>query len=466
MDQMKTRITEIVAILLLIIVGLAACQIRSESTQPYSTSTPEPGPTKEVLKWATIAPGSIKPEATPTAPPLQYKPEGQIAFQSERDGNYEIYVATLDGTSFNRITNDPAVDVFPAWSPDGKQIVFCSDRNGDPDIFTMNMDGSGLKQITSSKGDDALPAWSPDGKQIAFSSNRDGDDEIYVMDRDGGTIQQLTNNSDMDIFPAWSPDGKRIAFTSNRDVNFEIYVMNKDGSNLLRLTDDPGMDANPAWSPNGTQIAFISNRDGFSNIYLMDSDGQNIRQITIQHATAEKPSWSPDGNFIAYASNLGGNRDIYVIEVNGVGLLRFTDSTLEDFYPAWSSTSGASVGMAPTPTLLTQYTCRVSTDFGYGYSEENPVKLGYDPRTLESDEERCLTWITGPQGQMVKTALLEEIDFNGSALCKVAVTYEGKGEPAILYFDISNYDQPLAPFGFACGSEIEYSKAIAAALRK
>ena len=454
-------------LIMVFLVGLTACQIRRTPTASYSTSTPDLGPTEEAFHWATIAPASIQPATpTPTALPLQLQPEGQITFQSERDGNFEIYIANADGTALNRITNDPAVDVFPAWSPDGKQIVFSSDRNGDPDIYIMNSDGSGLKQITNSKGDDALPAWSPDGKQIAFSSNRDGDDEVYVMDRDGGNVKQLTNNSDMDIFPAWSPDSSRIVFSSSRDVNFEIYVMNRDGSNLLRLTDDPGVDATPSWSPNGMQIAFISNRDGYSNIFLMDSDGQNIRQITVQKATVEKPSWSADGRLIAYASNLEGNRDIYITEVNGVGLLKLTDSALEDFYPAWSSTLNVFASSAPTPTLPTQYACRVSTDPGYGFSIDNPIKLGYDPRLLGVDEEQCLTWFTGPQGQVIQTELLDEVNINETRLCKVAISYESQNQPVILYFDLYNYSQPLAPLGFTCGSEVEYSRAIAAALQE
>jgi len=462
---MKQKLLELF-IFLLVIAGLTACQIQRQSAEVISTSTFEPAATQEMLQWVTIAPDSIvPPTATPTSPPLEIQPVGQIAFQTERDGNFEIYIASADGTRLNRITNNPAVDVFPAWSPDGKQLVFSSDRNGDPDIYIVNVDGSGLKQITEQEGDDALPAWSPDGSRIAFSSNRDGDDEIYVMDRNGGNVKQLTNNSDMDVFPAWSPDGERIVFSSNRDVNFEIYVMNLDGSNLRRLTEDAGMDANPAWSPDGLQIAFISNRDGYSNLYLMENDGGNVRQLTTRKATVEKPSWSADGQMIAFASNMSGNRDIFITGVNGIGLRQLTDATVEDFYPAWEQTGSITVNVVSTPTLPAQYACRVSTDPAYGTSTANPIQLGYDPRLLGADEEKCLTWLTGPQGQVIRTQLLEELDIDNTRICKVAVSFEGLDEPAILYFDLYNYRQPLAPVGFACGSEVEYSRAIAAALQ-
>ena len=49
---------------------------------------------------------------------------------SERDGNREIYVMNADGTAQTRLTNNPAVDVAPAWSPDGSKIAFASDRDG------------------------------------------------------------------------------------------------------------------------------------------------------------------------------------------------------------------------------------------------------------------------------------------------------------------------------------------------
>ncbi len=131
------------------------------------------------------------------------------------------------------------------------RIAFDSDRDGDRDIYVMQADGTGLVQLTDHPGDDGWPAWSPDGRRIAFGSDRDGDWDIYVMQADGTGLVQLTDHPGDDWWPAWSPDGRRIAFGSDRDGDRDIYVMQADGTGLVQLTDHPGDDWWPAWSPGG-----------------------------------------------------------------------------------------------------------------------------------------------------------------------------------------------------------------------
>jgi Tol biopolymer transport system component len=100
----------------------------------------------------------------------------------------------------------------------------------------MDADGSNQQCLTDNPAWDLEPYWSPDGSRIVFTSNRDGNYEIYVMDADGSNQQRLTDNPARDSHPSWSPDGSRIAFHSNRDGNMEIYMMDADGSNQQRLT--------------------------------------------------------------------------------------------------------------------------------------------------------------------------------------------------------------------------------------
>ena len=74
------------------------------------------------------------------------------------------------------------MDYWPVWSPDGKRIAFTSNRDGNYEIYVMNADGSGPKNLTNHKGWDNFATWSPDGKRLAFVSNRDGGHDVYVMD--------------------------------------------------------------------------------------------------------------------------------------------------------------------------------------------------------------------------------------------------------------------------------------------
>ena len=280
--------------------------------------------------WLTITGGAL------SAPVAPAPASGRIVFQSDRDGDYEIYVMNADGSGVSRLTDNAANDWVPSWSPDGGRIAFHSDRDGDREIYVMNADGTGVSRLTDNSANDWIPSWSPDGGRIAFYSDRDGDREIYVMNADGTGVSRLTDNTGYDGDPSWSPDGRRIAFHSDRDGNGEIYVMNADGTGVSRLTDSPGGDWYPSWSPDGGRIAFGSDRDGDGEIYVMNADGSGVSRLTDNSANDWIPSWSPDGRRIAFISELYGDYDIYVMNADGSGVVRLTENSAEDQYPSWS----------------------------------------------------------------------------------------------------------------------------------
>ena len=118
----------------------------------------------------------------------------------------------------------------------------------------MNADGTGQTNVTNNPAHDVNPAWSPDGTKIAFDSFRDDpSSDIYAMSADGSGVTRLTNNAVYDAEPAWSPDGTKIAFESLRDEpSIETYTMNADGSAVTRLTDsaaNEAFDGLPDWQP-------------------------------------------------------------------------------------------------------------------------------------------------------------------------------------------------------------------------
>lgn len=109
----------------------------------------------------------------------------KIAFTSERNENFDIHVVNADGSELKRLTNNPAWDELPAWSPDGRKLAFQSIRNGNWDIYVMNADGTEQKRLTRDSAHDARPFWSSDGKRIVFTSKRSGKSQIHVMNADG-----------------------------------------------------------------------------------------------------------------------------------------------------------------------------------------------------------------------------------------------------------------------------------------
>ena len=85
----------------------------------------------------------------------------KIVFESRRDGNREIYVMNSDGSEQTRLTNNPALDNCPSWSPDGSKIAFWSERDGNCEIYVMNADGSEQKRLTNNPAFDGYSFWSP-----------------------------------------------------------------------------------------------------------------------------------------------------------------------------------------------------------------------------------------------------------------------------------------------------------------
>lgn len=138
-----------------------------------------------------------------------YSPDSSmIAFASNREvSQYEIYRMNANGSGVIRLTSNSANDSNPNWSP-GK-ITFQSDRDGDEEIYSMNdADGSAQTNISNdASAFDVEPFRSSDGARIGYSSTRSGDFEIYLVNPGGSGLLNLTNNPASDIQPALQPQG-------------------------------------------------------------------------------------------------------------------------------------------------------------------------------------------------------------------------------------------------------------------
>jgi Tol biopolymer transport system component len=295
---------------------------------------------------------------------LRHRSNGKIAFTSDRDGNREIYVMNADGTDQRRLTNNPGVDDYPAWSPDGKRIAFLSqDQTGGYSIKLMNADGTGSSSLTTTTVDQYFCinsgfacglSWSPDGNRIAFT---DGSD-IVVINSDGTGRINLTNTPSpiYEINPSWSPDGSEIVFTYSNSFPYiysSAFVMDSNGANIRPWsgTGNAGNlgDKDPAWAPNGTQAAVILNRYPVdsSDLCILNANGGRTRLDFVIERDHASPTWSPDGEFLAFESTIDPykqytNHEIVVIKADGSGVRQLTNTPGYDGHPSWQPIAAAS----------------------------------------------------------------------------------------------------------------------------
>ena len=271
-----------------------------------------------------------------------------ISFASNRTGNYDIYLMDIHGENLRNLTNHPANEFSPTWSPDGQFLAYASNREGNYEIYVMNIKTQQHRQLTNDPGNDISPAWSPDGRWIAFSSERAGgrrpNYDIYRMDVNGKKLQRLTNQT-YNRYAAWSPDSQWIAFYSIDWQNLKgaIYLMTADGRKLRHLTK--ASTGGATWAPDGKQIAFPLLQDRRSiNIVVLNTEGGEHRNLTDREAFEKvdrSPVWSPDGEWIIFVSHrldpAGqlGLGDISVINATGGEPRQLTTHPSNDTNPAW-----------------------------------------------------------------------------------------------------------------------------------
>jgi len=336
-------------------------------------------------EWWSFQTVPEKPDA-PDTPKVR-----PIVYASDQDGNWEIYTINADGTEATNLSNNPAEDWSPNWSPDRTYIAFHTNRDGNYEIYRMDANGSNLVNLTNNSAIDARPSWSPDGTKIAFTSDRDGNFEIYVMNADGSEQTRITNNTAEDTNPAWSPDGKYIIFDSKRDGNAEIYTINVDTLQSTRLTTNSADDSAPAWSPDGTKIVFVSYRDGNGEIYVMNANGSGQTRLTTTGDNDGYPIWMDGSTRILFARHVGGKtRYVFIMNADGSGEVAVTIGTKPHWSPGVLSpadftktTPVNNVTNLPTSVTLAWNPSDRATSYGYSvYAHTKDVYFAAIPSPI------------------------------------------------------------------------------------
>ncbi|MCC6722418.1 MAG: PD40 domain-containing protein [Bacteroidia bacterium] len=258
-----------------------------------------------------------------------------IIEQDDKERTYSnIWLQTIGSFSKTKITSNQTLDLFPAFSADGKDIFFSSNRTStNSSIWRVKQEGAGgITKITNTQqSEDYGVCTFPGGNHFAYTSNSPGanEPEIWTATVAGTLLTQLREGE----FPQVSPDEKKILFTVTDKMHWvtrgteppfhpkQMWTMNIDGSGPTELSQNVLYNVIQAkWSPDGKWIVFASDEGKDSkggnnyDIWIMKSDGTNKTQLTTNGSWDDNPCWSNNGKSIYFRSNRGGNWNIWRFE--------------------------------------------------------------------------------------------------------------------------------------------------------
>jgi len=199
----------------------------------------------------------------------------------------------------------------PRWSPDGSHIVFDSNIEGQFELYTVDADGGKPRRLTSNPADDAVASWSRDGKSIYFASNRSGEWQVWKMPAEGGTAVQITQHGGVAAFE--SLDGRFVYYSRGRLAATSIWRVPAAGGEERQMLDSvwwlsfavarDGIFFRPGNAGRPSPIRFFSFRTGATTDVAAIEGNADVGL-----------SASPDGRYVLYSQIEQQSSELMLVE--------------------------------------------------------------------------------------------------------------------------------------------------------
>lgn len=244
-----------------------------------------------------------------------YSPDRNLlAWATNRDllGDWEIYVGTADGTQSQRLTFNSAADQNPVWGP-ATLLAWESYRDGNWNLYMADVAGDGLPvQLTDDAASDLNPFWFSNGgcdvpgeQQLVFQSDRDGDFELYLLNVETMELTQLTDNDVADVRPIVSPNNDQIAWLQeNEDGVFDLMIMDVATMDARKLAEVGTDISGHAFSPDGDYVAFDADVDDDYDVFGVEVATGALKALTDNDADDRAPSFQCDTTQLYYHSDV------------------------------------------------------------------------------------------------------------------------------------------------------------------
>jgi Tol biopolymer transport system component len=247
-----------------------------------------------------------------------WSPHGtRIAYWGRRAGGQrDLWTVAADGSEATTggvsVTNDPAVDWSPTWSPDGAYLYFSSTRGGTINLWRVPID-----EASGRPRGEAEPVTTPSSWSGYYSFSRDGTKLAYASldwrstlfkrafdpagERVVGPAVPMLKGTRVIRDHEVSPDGQSVVFTE-ASAQEDVLVARIDGTQYTRVTDDAFRNRSPVWSDDGTRILFYSDRSGDYQLWTIRPDSTGLTLVPTPQLRASSPAWARDGRVAFFTS--------------------------------------------------------------------------------------------------------------------------------------------------------------------
>ena len=231
---------------------------------------------------------------------VRISPDGsEIVFCYKGD----IYKVSAQGGTAVQLTTQASYEANPVWSPDGEQIAFASDRNGNFDLFIMSADGGAARRLTYHSASEIPSTFTPDGKYVLFSASiqdpatsalfpTSAMTELYRVPVEGGNTEQVLGTPAEWV--CFDKAGSNFLYQDRKGFEDEwrkhhtssiardIWLYDTQTGEHTNLTNRDGEDRNPVYAPDGKSVYFLSERNGGSfNVYSFPLNApQQVKPVT------------------------------------------------------------------------------------------------------------------------------------------------------------------------------------------
>ena len=254
-----------------------------------------------------------------------FMPDGnQVLFQSDRNGNWDIFSMNPAGGNITAVIADSMNQEFPVPTASGNWVYYTQNQAVETkyrDIYRIQLSSGKKEIVVSGLSDDWYPAPAPNGKELFFVSNRlfpEKDSLTSIFRQELNKDEPPTPLFPNGVYAAPSINQKagKLLFTQKENSYFHLFEADFSGKHLNTLGDEPFNYGNPCFSADGKRVVFFSNQHKNYDIYLKDLQTGVVSRLTHFKGYDMNPVFSPDGSKILFHSNRDGHFHIYEINLN------------------------------------------------------------------------------------------------------------------------------------------------------